>query len=72
VDAPQGHRARGHPPKQIENCDRDTQYCCQRVCRMQVVHKVGARFGQGVDPLSATNQQNGYAIVKRSCWLAVF
>src|SRR6266550_4705800 len=34
--------------------------------------KVGARFGQGKDPLSATDQQNGYAIVERSRWLGVF
>jgi hypothetical protein len=34
--------------------------------------KVGARFSQGKDPLSATNQQNGYAIVERARWLLVF
>ena len=34
--------------------------------------KVRARFGQGEDPLAATNQQNGYAIVEGSRWLVGF
>ena len=34
--------------------------------------EVGARLSQRKDPLSATNQQNGYAIVERSRWLLVF